>query len=205
MGYRDFKMRISPDVIWHVADDFEEELLEKLEHDSDRAAGIIAASMIEARMEGFLQMLMQRDKIIEERLFKPSGPLGSFSAKIDLFFILNLISKKAHTDLVIIKNVRNDFAHRLKIRDFMSPSIRDKVKNLSLVETHVTHGDRNKKGDNVITLGIPVAVPFMWLPQYNEAKADPRKRYLMACSIFVNAFMGIKFHDWLAGGVRPVV
>ena len=47
----------------------------------------------------------------KKRLFRPEGPLGSFSARIDLAYALGLIGKKAARDLHLIRKIRNDFAH----------------------------------------------------------------------------------------------
>lgn len=198
---RTFNMQIGPRAIWHVANDHEKAILETLDTDSDRAVAIVAASMVEARLDTVLNMGMQGDKIVRERMFQPSGPLGSFSSKIDLCFMVHVISKHAHQSLVKIKDVRNKFAHDLTIKDFNSPAIRDRIRHLSIVDTHIAQGDR-KPGGNVMELSRPVGTPFMWLTEYKLAKDNPKDRYLMACSVFVNA-LGVGV--WPATGQTPVI
>jgi len=44
-------------------------------------------------------------------LFDGYGPLSSFSAKIDLAFALSIFDENLYSDLKIIKEVRNIFAH----------------------------------------------------------------------------------------------
>lgn len=204
LSHTDYKLCITQYAIWHMADEHEEAIIKSLETDSDRAVAIIAASMVEARLDGLLLMLFQRNKMVEERMFQPSGPLGSFSSKIDLAFLLNVISRNAHTQLVKIKDVRNLFAHKLNIQGFESPAIRDRIKHLTFVDTHIAQGSR-KPHSKVLSLEKPVEVPFMWLDKYDGTKLEPRRRYLMACSIFVSAFMGLRLRKWLEGGVRPIL
>lgn len=104
---------------------------------SDRAAAILAGSLIETRLTAFLKANVQDDKKIWERITHSSAPIGSFSAKIDVAYLFRLISKEAHTDLVTMKNIRNAFAHDLTIQDFDTQSIRDQCKNLKLAEIYV--------------------------------------------------------------------
>ena len=43
-----------------------------------------------------------------------------FSNKIDLAFLLGLLTKEAHRDLKTMKDIRNKFAHNLEVKDFQS-------------------------------------------------------------------------------------
>jgi DNA-binding MltR family transcriptional regulator len=47
-------------------------------------------------------------------MFDPSGPLGSFSTKIVLAFLIGMFTKESTQDLHIIREVRNEFAHKPK-------------------------------------------------------------------------------------------
>jgi hypothetical protein len=92
---------------------------EQVEYDSDRAAGIVAGSIAEIRLEQALRSIMKADQAtIATELFRPSGPLGPFRTKIDLAFMLGILSGDAYKDLTNIKNIRNDFAHKLEMDAF---------------------------------------------------------------------------------------
>jgi hypothetical protein len=115
---------------------------EQIEFDSDRAAGIVAGSIAETRLEQALQSRLRpadtpKLREIVEQLFRPSGALGPFSTKIDLAYLMRLLSDEAYKDLTNIKNIRNDFAHDLDHGSFDVPSIRDRCKNFILVDRHV--------------------------------------------------------------------
>jgi hypothetical protein len=71
-------------------------------------------------------------------LFRRSGPLSSFSAKIDLARLLGMTSDVIHSDLHILRNIRNEFAHSIMGRDsfaltFQSPRIREKCMEIRCV------------------------------------------------------------------------
>lgn len=88
-----------------------------------------------------------------------------------------------HTkDLTNLKNIRNDFAHKLDHDSFDIPSIRDRCKNLILVDRHVGPVP-NSPLDGT---GFPVAsrpTPYMGLPDYQQKLSDPRFRYTMTAQL----------------------
>jgi DNA-binding MltR family transcriptional regulator len=77
---------------------------------ADRTAAIIAATVVEARLSSALEKRFQRDEKIQSEFFRSSGPLGSFSAKIDLAYLMGSLTKDAWHDLDLMKNIRNKFA-----------------------------------------------------------------------------------------------
>lgn len=99
---------------WFVDTDEEIAATEETESTSDRAAAIVIASLVETRLTIALQMELHQEPKIIEKLFRPSGPIGSFSAKIDLAYLMGIVSEQAHKDLVNMKNIRNMFAHEMK-------------------------------------------------------------------------------------------
>ena len=98
----------------------ESEAIRDLHQSSDRAVAIIAATLVEARLKTALFEKFQRHEKLEKEMFRSTGPLGSFSAKIDMAFMMKIISLGAHRDLENMKNIRNRFAHYIDIKDFES-------------------------------------------------------------------------------------
>lgn len=160
---------------------------EQIEFDSDRAAGIVAGSIVETRLEQAIQSrLRQADtsklQEIVQQLFRASGALGPFSTKIDLAYLMRLLSDEAYKDLTNIKNIRNDFAHRLEHDSFDVPSIRDRCKNFALVERHV--GPIPDGGPEETSAAAPSQPnPYMGLPDYQQKLSDPRFRYTMTAQL----------------------
>ena len=111
--------------------------LEALETDSDRGAAIVAASFVEDMLAVKIRHLMRDDKAAHSPLnefFRSSGPLGSFSAKIQFGFLMRLYGVKVSKELDIIKNVRNKFAHQVEHTTFKDQAIKDLTANLKIIE-----------------------------------------------------------------------
>jgi len=175
--------------VWELATDDEKSIIDDLNKDSDRAVAIIAGSMIEARLETSILCRTRREPIIEDRLFQPSGPLGSFATKIDLAYLFGLISEPGYRDLVILKDIRNSFAHKLSVKDFSTASIKDKTMNLSLVETHVGNFT-GAKGETLLRPMSNAGLPRLNVYDYAAKKKTPRARYLMTAQLFITCLIG---------------
>ena len=83
----------------------------QLDDDSDRAAGIVAGALVERRLEDAIKARLLKDDHLLNKLFHPSGAMGAFSVKIDFAYLLGIISSAGRSDLIIMKGIRNDFAH----------------------------------------------------------------------------------------------
>ena len=59
-----------------------------------------------------------------------------FATKVHLGLLTGLYGEAAHRDLIVIKDIRNAFAHSLEITDFETPRIKDLVNNLRLCERY---------------------------------------------------------------------
>jgi hypothetical protein len=101
---------------WFVETEDELSAIDDMESASDRTAAIVIASLVETRLTNTLQAGLHHDDAIVERLFRASGPLGSFPAKIVLACLMGAISKDAYRDLVILKNIRNILLISLNLR-----------------------------------------------------------------------------------------
>ena len=75
---------------------------EQLETDSDRAAGIVAGSIVEQRLKGYTVSRFPKTDTAQQRLtdlFHSSAAFGSFSVKIDATYLFGLINEQSHKDL----------------------------------------------------------------------------------------------------------
>jgi DNA-binding MltR family transcriptional regulator len=174
-----------PDGLWFFLNDDEAQILETLDHDSDRAVAVIVGAMIENRLERGLKARMRIiDKDALNKVFQFSGPLGSFSAKIDVAYLNGLLSKDAYEDLARFKDIRNKFAHKLDIRTFDSDSVRDSAKNFKLIEEYVAEAQPDTEG-KVRALALDVgAKPAVFANNVSMRKRVPRDRYLMTAQLF---------------------
>ena len=124
-------------MVWIAITEDERKAIEDIEATgSDRATVIVAAAIVEERLATAIKSKLHSDKEIVSHIFRVSGPLGSFSAKIDLGFLMGLYGKEAHSDLDTIKEIRNEFAHRLRSTNFNSQRVHDLCKNIKAADSN---------------------------------------------------------------------
>lgn len=115
-----------------------EALILELEHQSDRGAAIVGVAWVEEELQAAIESFLEQDKKAWDRLFGRSGPLGTLSSKIDLACLLGMSTKVITSDLHILRELRNVFAHTIAAKDntaltFGSPHIKDKCLALKCV------------------------------------------------------------------------
>ncbi|TPM28719.1 hypothetical protein [Mesorhizobium sp. B2-3-5] len=160
----------------------------QLTKDSDRAAGVVAASIVEQRLAECLQSRFPKGDLSEKlaaALFHSSAALGSFSAKINVGYLFGYISAAAQTDLQNMKEIRNRFAHRTDIDSFSHPEIKSRCENLKLVDNYV----KDEHPPNSYAVGEPESGVLMAFPGASEQLKDPRERYITSAMVF-NFFLG---------------
>jgi DNA-binding MltR family transcriptional regulator len=111
-------------VWWIGGSDKIAKALEQLGRSSDRAIAIIAAAIMEEHITEAIKRRWQDAPAVIRRMLQTEGPLGNFGPKIDLVFLMGLISPEGHRDMTLIKKVRNKFAHYLDVDDFNTPVIK---------------------------------------------------------------------------------
>ena len=105
--------------------------LEETKSESDRAAAIVGATMLETILEEcILLRLRPMSNTHRESLLGGESSFASFSAKIDLGFSLGLYGQKTKSDLNFIRKIRNEFAHHVN-RDFAHSDVTKHCKELS--------------------------------------------------------------------------
>ena len=114
-------------------------LVAEVENQTDRGVAIIGVAWIEESLLAAIHSFLEHDKPAWERLFRKSGPLSSLSAKIDLARLLGITSNVVTSDLHILRDIRNEFAHSVLDKDnspltFDIPRIKDKCLALRCVK-----------------------------------------------------------------------
>lgn len=165
---------------WFVETEDELAAIDEMESASDRTAAIVTASLVETRLTNTLTAGLQHDEVLFDRLFRTSGPLGSFSSKIDLARLMGAISEDAHHDLVILKNIRNIFAHQFKPASFSEQRISDLCKNFRLIETMICDMEEEEPPMKHARITLKVA-------DYHRHRQTPRGRYILTAHLFVAA------------------
>jgi hypothetical protein len=101
------------------------ELFMELWNETDRCVAIIGVAWLDGLLESCLKLHLRQPMSGDEKtdkrtqttlaeIFNAEGPLGSFSAKCKMAYLLNIIGLITFGDLKIINDIRREFAHYVK-------------------------------------------------------------------------------------------
>jgi mannitol operon repressor len=127
-------------------------LFEELTQGSDRAVAILGGAYVD---EALVEAIRLRMKKCEETdwLVGMNGPLGTFKSRICLSYSLGIIGENTFKDMEIIRDIRNDFAHKTIIENskhlhdnltFSSQRISSLCFNLSSPQSVLRHKPREE-------------------------------------------------------------
>ena len=100
-------------------------LYQDLSKETDRACALMAAEYCSAKLGDVLSAAFIDDKKVVEKILgaDPYAPLGTFSARIDLAYLMGLVSRSARRELHLIRKIRNRFAHEYTPLTLNDPEI----------------------------------------------------------------------------------
>lgn len=114
---------------WFLPDQSQKSIVDELERQTDRGAGIIGAEFIDRLLlqapKSRVRLKTSDDKKAAKNLFDRMRPLNTLSPKIDLGLVLGLYRSEVWRDLHHIRDIRKEFAHAMEPRDFNFQRIRD--------------------------------------------------------------------------------
>jgi DNA-binding MltR family transcriptional regulator len=91
------------------------DFLEELNKESDRGAVLISAAFLDDLLRRTLRAFLIENTSAKELVDEYPGPLSTFSARIHAAHALGLISDDERHDCHLIRKVRNEFAHPVKM------------------------------------------------------------------------------------------
>jgi hypothetical protein len=94
--------------------------------ESHRSSALMASAFVEHALLDLImvKLITLSEKDENDLFFGPGSILGTFAARIDIAYAMGLIHDENRSDLNIIRNVRNAFAHSIKDIDFHHPLIK---------------------------------------------------------------------------------
>jgi hypothetical protein len=162
--------------------DYGNKILQEFFAESDRSAAILIGAEIDIQLERILSHFLL-PPLKKSSAFLQDGPLGSFSARIEMIYRIGLIPEEWHHDLHVIRKIRNEFAHGPSGLDFTQPPVCDLAGNLMTGKRIVDDMMRDRKPPsdpktpyapkNVFRLSCSYFLPQMILLRYNTPKMQP--------------------------------
>ena len=101
-----------------------------LDSESDRGCALMAAAFLDGELERQLRQFVVDNTHITDDIFGQSRPIGTFSSRIDLAYLLGLIGSDAHRDLHLIRKIRNSFGHTHTPLTFEDESIASRCREM---------------------------------------------------------------------------
>ncbi len=106
--------------------------------ETDRGCALMATAYIDERLATLLKAYFVNDLKLMKELFAHSGPLGTFSSRIDVAYAVGLISSDLHREINLLRKIRNEFAHEHRVLTFESPAVKSRCGELS-VSSHLSN------------------------------------------------------------------
>jgi len=99
--------------------------LEEIQILSERGWAIMVASHLDEQLAALLRAFFVDDQKTVDQLLEDTGAIAGFGVRIELAFLLGLISARERRMLNLIRKIRNDFAHNSKSASFSQSPIKD--------------------------------------------------------------------------------
>lgn len=117
---------------------------QSLADESERGCALLAASYLDGQLLLLLTDRLVNDPAVVEDILRPDGPLGSFSSRIDMAYLLGLIGATPRRDLHLIRRIRNDMGHSAKRVSFEDQSTAERCSQMRLTNMRSTGSPRQR-------------------------------------------------------------
>ena len=101
------------------------QFLAEFNGESDRGAALVAASMLDERLQGIIGSFLLESGTTDNLLTGFNAPLGSFAARASAALSLGLIQKNEFDEITIIRKIRNVLGHSWEKISFESGVLAD--------------------------------------------------------------------------------
>lgn len=158
--------------------------------ESDRAAAIVAATIVEDRLERKLKTVLRNSKSVFELLFSSNRPLHFVSARNHLAYLMRVYGKPFYQEMGTIGSIRNKFAHIIAddkdrpVKDFKSPIIQELCDELKLLKPILLGESKSRE------VGSTGKSPSWAKIAPQDALSDPKTKYLMTCALCAGVLSG---------------
>jgi mannitol operon repressor len=116
------KGAIPPGMLVSTLDDLVN-FVQELKRESDRGLALVAAALIDDKLGETLRALFCEGPTAAKLLDANNAPLGTFSSRSEACFALGLIDDYEHSEIALLRKVRNEFAHAKHGMSFQTPSV----------------------------------------------------------------------------------
>jgi len=144
---------------------------------SDRASGILFGGWVELALETAIKSVLRPDltSTVAKRLLGFEGAVGTFSAKTDLAYALDIFGPITYHDINLIRLIRNEFAHCSHPLTFDIPAVGGVCSHFQIL-------DSDQKTEPFMFVSLTRAADMLENP---ADETNPKNRFITACHSIV--------------------
>lgn len=145
-----------------------------LSTESDRGCVLVSAAHLDEELKNLLRGFLVDPCAAADGLLSTSGPLGTFSSRIDMCAALGLLSPDACRELHLVRRTRNDFAHVADPISFATPAIASRCSTFQFGALAGSKEPRGRFTAAVMALSAQIAASqYLHLRRTEPAPPDP--------------------------------
>lgn len=99
----------------------------------DISVALLSVAVLEEILEELIILFLVDEKLSKKFV---KNKLDNFNSKIELAYLLGVITKNERRDLHMIRRIRNEFAHSISILTFQSDSVNNRISELTNFPTN---------------------------------------------------------------------
>lgn len=118
------------------------ELVDEINAGTDRSVAIVWGAMVEDALQtSVIRATSHLSELEHEKLFSLKGKLSNFAKVINEAFSLKAITEEQASDLHLVREIRNAFAHGILDLSFNTQEVKDICSYISFAETFKHRSD----------------------------------------------------------------
>ncbi len=98
--------------------------------ESDRGCVLLAVSYLDNELKNAIEARLVENKAVVNDMLGTGRPLGTFSSRIDMAYLLGIISFNQRRQLHLIRKIRNEFGHSYEEITFDTDNIKNRIQEL---------------------------------------------------------------------------
>jgi DNA-binding MltR family transcriptional regulator len=149
-------------------------LVEDLQQETDRGAALVGAAFLDDVLDVTLRAVFVEEPDAVNKLMGMGRPLESFGARTHLAYCLGLLGTDVYADINLIREIRNDFAHRHPT-SFEFPEIRTKCQKLKCLS--VMLADDSCSARERFIASVMVIANHLMISASAHQHAKPAKKF----------------------------
>ena len=149
-------------------------LVSDLETETDRGVALLAVAFLDDVLDLLLRASFVNDAEAVNRLIGPGRPLESFGSRAHIAYCMGLLGADVYNDINLIREIRNDFAHR-QPTNFEQGDIRLKCNKLRCVAGMLSENDCSARERFIAS--VVVIANHLIVQASEKAHAKPAKSF----------------------------